>query len=906
MITLADEVGDDSELAQAVRALLEADGQAGGFLSAPALGPQFQLSSSEGLADADDAAIGRRIGAYRLERRIASGGMGTVYLGIRDDDQFHKQVAVKLIKRGMDSEDILHRFRHERQLLANLEHPNIARLIDGGATGDGRPYLVMEYVDGRPIDRYCDENRLSINDRLRLFRIVCAAVQYAHQNLIVHRDLKPNNIVVAKDGIPKLLDFGVAKVLHEDDAARTQYLTATAERFITPGYASPEQVRGGRVGTPSDIYALGVLLYELLTGHEPYRLERHRAAELERVVCEQEPTRPSTIVAQTEQPSPPAASRTITVSPDSVSAKRGIDLRRLSRKLAGDLDNIVLTALRKEPQRRYSSVEQMSDDIRRHLEGLPVTARPDTIRYRAAKFVRRNAVSVGAGIVVFVALLASSITSTVLYLRADAARQSAQVAQTEAVTQRETAESISRFLQDMLGSIDPRTARGRDSALLRELLDDAAQRLDVELAGRPTVAAALHDTIGATYQSIARYEEAERHLRKGLELRQAGLGDDHLDTSASLRSLADFLRERNRYDEAEPLYRESLAIRKRELGDRHEDVATVLNGLGNLLELADRPAEAEACLREALDIRMQVLGPDHLFVGEAQGDLGLLLLFQDKPDDGDPLLHNALHIHRHHREDDPLALAAALSNVGSLHKWRHKYDEAAPLFRESLEIKRSLLEPGHPDIAGGLSALAAILEYQKDYAAAEPMYREALAIERETLGNGHRNVGTTLNNLAGMMEKLERYDEAEVLSREAVEVYRTALGKDHAWVGIGLHNLALLLEKRGDYEAAAPVVEECARIQRSFRPPGHWILANIDGLEGACLVAQGKYEEAEPRLLTSIEVLSAEFPDRHWIMQAAIHRLIRLYTAWGKEEDATPWQQRLISEERTAATTDTS
>lgn len=360
---LEQECADDGDLLSEVRALLECDERTSRFLQPPMTPAEDE---AQPLDDDHDPQLGRRVGAYELTRVIATGGMGTVYLAARADQHFDKQVAVKLIRPGMDTADIVRRFRNERQFLAGLEHPNIARLIDGGVTEhDGRPYLVMEYVEGTPLDRYCDDHRLSITDRLELFGAVCDAVQHAHHNLIVHRDLKPRNILVTADGIVKLLDFGIAKVLDVQSATDADDATTIAGRPMTPRFASPEQILGEPITTASDVYSLGVILYELLTGHRPYQLDTDSRAAIEWAARDDEPTRPSASVSRTQTlPSVDGATDT-RITPEAVSAARRTHLRQLKRDLRGDLDTIVLMALRKEPPRRYASVEQFGDDIAR-------------------------------------------------------------------------------------------------------------------------------------------------------------------------------------------------------------------------------------------------------------------------------------------------------------------------------------------------------------------------------------------------------------------------------------------------------------------------------------------------------------------------------------------------------------
>lgn len=374
-----------------------------------------------------------RIGGYRVVRELGRGGMGVVYLARKDDDRFQRTVAIKVVKRGMDTEDIVRRFETERQLLSAMDHPNIARLLDGGAMEDGRPYFVVEHVEGRAIDKYCDENKLSIGERLQLFLKVCSAVHYAHQNLIVHRDIKPGNIIVTKDGEPKLLDFGIAKLLNPAFAPIVQDPTSPSLRLMTPEYASPEQVRGEIVGTSSDVYSLGVLLFELLTGHRPYRLKTRLQSEIERIICEVEPDKPSTAISRVEDI--PDQKGATSVTPASVAGTRERRPDRLRRRLEGDVDNIVLMALRKEPRRRYQSAMQFAEDIRNHLEGRPVIARRPTVIYRAAKFVKRNRYGVGAAAAVFLALVLGVIGTTIGMQRAVAAEK-------VAIEQRDRAERL--------------------------------------------------------------------------------------------------------------------------------------------------------------------------------------------------------------------------------------------------------------------------------------------------------------------------------------------------------------------------------------------------------------------------------------------------------------------------------
>ena len=537
---LAQICAGDEALRDEVQSLLEHQEPAANFIEESA----FEVTA-RALAEGEaESLVERRIGPYRMTAELGRGGMGIVYLARRDDEQYEKQVAIKIIKRGMDTDVVLRRFRIERQILASLEHPHIARLIDGGTTEDGRPFFVMEYVAGLSIDQYCDVNHLSINERLKLFRTVCSAVQYAHQNLVIHRDIKPSNILITAEGAPKLLDFGIAKVLRPNVSSQTT--EATVWRVMTPEYASPEQVRGERITTASDVYSLGVLLYELLTGHRPYRINSRVPYEVARVICEQEPEKPSTAISRVEKAPGAHGEPVVSITPESVGRARGAQIEKLRNQLAGDLDKIVLMAMRKEPQRRYKSVEQLSEDIRRYLEGLPVIAHKDTVGYRGAKFVKRHKAGVLAATLVAVALVAGLIATLwqakIATEKARIADEQARIAREQrdrARTETAKAERSNTFLQSLIAYADPSwyspgyRQRG-DVIKVVDVLDNAGRRIDTELADQPEVRAELHHTIGNTYRALRLYDPAERHFRAALQLYREVYGERHPKVAESL------------------------------------------------------------------------------------------------------------------------------------------------------------------------------------------------------------------------------------------------------------------------------------------------------------------------------------------------------------------------------------
>jgi serine/threonine protein kinase/tetratricopeptide (TPR) repeat protein len=517
---LSEACQEDDTLRRAVESLLAADEEAGTFLETPVFAAAAEMIAAEPGA----SLIGQRIGAYQIISELGRGGMGAVYLAERADAQFRKQVAIKLVKRGLDSQEILRRFHYERQILASLEHPHIARLLDGGTTADGLPYFVMEHIAGTPIDQYCDRHQLNTSERLKLFRDVCAAVQFAHQNLVVHRDLKPSNILVTEAGQVKLLDFGIAKLLHPDLLSQTLESTALGARPMTPEYASPEQVRGAPITTASDVYSLGVVLYELLTGHRPYRFTAHSLEEMARVICEQEPEKPSTVISRTAETLGADDTERTALTPEMVSRTREGQPEKLRRRLAGDLDNIVLKALRKEPARRYASVEQLAEDLRRHLEGRPVIARSDTLGYRAGKFIQRHKAGVAA-VLLIVVTLAGGMVATAWQARV--ARAERARAEQRFNDVRKLANSFMFEFHDAIQNL-PGTVPARQLVVKKalEYLDSLARESSHDPALQRELATAYHK-LGEIQGSLIDFgnsgnsADALASYRKALAMREA-------------------------------------------------------------------------------------------------------------------------------------------------------------------------------------------------------------------------------------------------------------------------------------------------------------------------------------------------------------------------------------------------
>lgn len=868
---------NDGKMRAEVEAILAASEKSSEFFESLVAG------ADDALEGTDDPAslIGRGIGPYRLERFVASGGMGFVFYAVRADGAHSPAVAIKLIKQRAANSEVLRRFRVERCALAALKHPNIARLIDAGVTEQGRPYIAMEYVDGQPIDLFCDERRASLEQRLRLFRTVCSAVSHAHQKLIVHRDLKPSNILVTRDGAPKLLDFGIAKLLDPLDAGDGSNETLTRYRVMTPEYAAPEQIRNEYATTSGDIYSLGVVLYELLTGHRPYRFKTRTLHEMERTICEQEPELPSTAVLRTGDRLSLDGSSRITLTPKSVSQARNDQPDRLRLKLAGDLDAIVMKSLRKEPEHRYPSVETFSDDIRRYLDKLPVRARKGTFRYRVSKFVRRNRSGVAAAMVAIVSLFVGMAAA--LWQGQIAAR-----AQIVAETEARKATSINAFLQDMLATVDPLAAQS-DEATVRQILDDAAKKLaSGALNDQPESKATVLITLGRTYLELGAFDHADEHLNNSLKIREGLSGREHPDVAECLDGLGMLAKARGHNAEAETFYRESLEIRQKLLGGEHVDVAESLNNLGVLLKVQGRPDDAEAMLREALAIRRSAFGPQHEDVATSSSNLAAVLKHMGEFDEAKTLYRDAIESYRQLLGPRHLRVAVCMNNLALLLRETGDLDEAEVLLRDALDIRREVFGNEHPAVATGLHNLALMLHLRGEYENAEPMYAEALQIRRRALGTDHPSVANTANNLANLLVSTGRFAEAEPLAREALETRRAKLPDNHPRIAGSLLVLGRILLGQDDAVSAEPLLRQALAISTRKLPAGHRQVVTAQMELGSCFATLERFDEAETLLLAAYANMNKESVQSKdgSLISKLLERLVDLYTARGNLAEA--------------------
>lgn len=793
--------GDDGELRALVERLLAnaetaaMDLEPGGGLQGPLLqGLARELDEEIRNQEVRDesAAVGQVVGRYRLLREVGRGGMAVVFLAERADGQFQQEVALKLIQEGILTDEARRRFDQERQILALAQHPNIARLLDGGVDAAGRPYFAMEHVCGRPIDRYADEEELSVNERLELFLQVARAVEYAHRSLVVHRDIKPSNILVDAEGQVKLLDFGIAKLLDADAAAP---VTRSDARVMTPVYASPEQIRGGQITTASDVYQLGLLLYELLTGRGPYHLKDAGPVELARAICEEEPTRPSTAIRRTaEGPAGPGGSTA-----------------RLRRELSGDLDNVILMALRKEPERRYGSVERLRDDIERYLEDRPVRARPDTFTYRAGKFLRRHRAPVVTAAAAAFLIVALALFYT---LRLAEERDRARLAAVEAT-------QVSDFLRELFEVSAPTRSRGEEITA-RQLLDRGARRIEAELEGQPEVQANLMTLMGDVYRQLALYPEARPLLEEALVLRQETSEESRLRLAETLQAFARLEEAEGQLDSALALYDEALLLRETELGGEHPDVAASLDGRGRIRALLGEHEAAIADQERALGILEASLGATAPEVGLVLRDLGESLeaarehaLSRARLERAVAILGAAFEPDHPHIAEARVILAEALRFTGESARAREQYELALPVIE-------TVYGPDHPEVAEVLHKLGNLLVALEDLPAALPRLERALAIREAALGTEHPRVGANHNDLGLALKQAKDFPAAQASFERALAVLEATLGRSHPHVAIALYNLAEVRRLLGARDAAlVELYERVLTIRGATFGPSH-------------------------------------------------------------------------------------
>lgn len=796
----------DPRLADDLLSLLSAHVKAASFLSDV---PRFPLARQH-------ADLGSRIGPYRVNRMLARGGMGDVYEAISDEGGKADRVALKVVRLGTFTPDLIRRFNLERKTLAMLDHPNIARLLDGGTTADGMPYIAMEFVEGERIDEFCNNHQCSIDQRLNLFLSVCSAVQYAHGRLIVHRDLKPNNILVTGEGVPKLLDFGIAKLLESENETRSLVETRTFTNIFTPEFASPEQAGGREVTTASDVYSLGVLLYVLLTGRRPYDLSATKSVDLPAAIQGQEPVRPS--------------SREITVECPEGKV-------RVRRRLKGDLDTIVLTALENSPSGRYISVEQFAEDIRRHLSHQPIQARPAPVGRRVVKFVRRNRALAGVGALVFAALVVGILV--MLYQVQRAKAEKARV------------ESVNSFLKQMLTYSNPQSQVGGNSRtpiVMQELLDDAARRLESdEFTSEPEVRIQLERMLGDAYCDQGRYDLMYQHYRKYIQLREEHPGTNEVESldTLSLRALELFAK--GKLPQSEALYRQTLPRMRTAYHEgkmKPELLAHALENFGYLRRTQGDSKEAESSFREVIELAPMFSGDPHFIVIVTRA-----------------------------------TLASVLADQG-------KFEEAMQTARDAVVEGQREGIASTPGFGFVLTIYGGFLTDAGRYAEADSALMEAEHIYRRLLSSRDLWSADNARNQGALLYREGRYESALTKAREAGHVYLECFGSHYDNYPTALTIEGLSLGKLDRPKEAERVLREAVNLRAELLPPGHFFSALAQGALGEFLLDRRRFPEAETLLVRSHNDLQQSQGPTNPRTLLARRRLHDLYIAWKKPTEA--------------------
>ncbi len=852
------------------------------------------------------------IGPYKLIAVLGEGGCGKVYLA-EQEKPVRRQIALKVIKLGMDTAQFIARFEAERQALALMDHPNIAKVFDADATETGRPFFVMELVRGQPITDYCNRRQLSIKARLNLFHQVCQAIQHAHQKGIIHRDLKPSNVLVAEtdsgtgvspvretethgrdarattNAVPKVIDFGIAKATGGQQLTDKTLFTAFEQFVGTPAYMSPEQAElgGADIDTRSDIYSLGVLLYELLTGKMPFEPQRLFDAGLDEIRCiirEEEPPRPSTRISTLN-----AVEKTI------VAAQHQTEPPRLIYQIRGDLDWIVMKALEKDRARRYETANDLALDLLRHLNSEPVVARPPSNVYRFQKMVRRNKLAFAATTIVFATLVIALLISSWRFFKEQEARQLAVAAEHKAKTEALKSEQVSSLLKEMLKGVGPSVAAGRDTKMLREILDKTAERIGKDLKDQPEVEVELRDTLAATYFDLLELDKGVAMQRDTLRLQRTLHGKTNLFAATATHNLARILVNRGSTQdlvEGEALAREALAMRQQLLGAEHVQIADSLYVLGAFLHRGRQSGEAEQRFREAIAMRRKLLGNDHKDVAQALVNLGLLLTYQPgKLDEAEATVREAFAIH------ERLGLDTSGLNypLGTVLEEQGKSVDAEEAARKAIASRRKLWGNENPYLPPALRLLAGSLSDQGKFDQAESAIDEALEIQRKLSGETHANIADYLHTQALIRLAANKGAEAESSARAVVAMRRKVYGNNHPTLCVSLVLLARTLNKLGQWNEAETALKESIVI-REKAASDTWIqrdalfFPQIHLLLGEALLKQGKHDEAEPFLLSVQQRLKGRIEKKASdYYKQTLQDLVQLYELTQRPADATKW-----------------
>ncbi|MDR9364500.1 MAG: serine/threonine-protein kinase [Balneolaceae bacterium] len=817
------------QISAELKKLLDAHHMSGTFL-------EDEILEEEFISEGD------RVGPWRIIREIGRGGMSSVFLATRADGQFEREVAIKFLHGLIPGQSMHKRLQQEQKILARLQHKNIAQLIDAGLTDEGRPYFILEYIQGKPITEWCNEQHLSFEERLQLFVQVCEAVQFAHQRLIVHRDLKPNNILVDNHGNVKLLDFGIAKIL-ENEPQESTPITKTGLFLMTPEYASPEQVHGDAITTATDVHALGLILYELLTGKLPYDFSNKTPIEIGSIISETTPAKPSSVVIK-------ISSETIQLG--------SINKAQHKRQLRGDLDTIVLKSIRKEPERRYGSADQLLQDIRRYQKNEPISARPESAGYLTKKFIQRNRTVVFALSVIGIILVGTAIFSL----------NQARITEIE----RQKTEQVNAFLQEMLASPNP-YQDGLEVKVI-DILDRTADRIDIELSNQPAVEASVRHTLGVTYRELGDIDKADFQLSQSLALMNTLFSPPNAEMSEVQVEMAKTEQMQGNYQTADSLLNLALTADLELFGRESTTIAARLGELGSLQWEMGNFDEAEALLRESLELEQKLRSPDHEQIASSMGNLATLLSDQGYDEEALELYREELKIYRANYEDDRHpAIPQVISHIGIILDDQEKYEEALADHQKALELFRELKGEDHPDVVYAMNNLASVMTKMGNVEEALAMQVDAAALYRDIFGPDHPSLGIQYNNIAFTKRNMGDLEGAKESYSQAIETWQAGLPPGHPFLAYGYHNLASVLQSQNRPGEALPYFQDAYEIRTEHLSPENPERAMTTSMLGECLASLGKIAEAEPLLIEGYQSLLVSRGEDHSTTMEAANRL---------------------------------
>jgi len=827
------------------------------------------------MANLDSKLVGSVIDDWKIIRQIGVGGMGTVFLAHRHTTDFQQSAALKLVKKGMDSEAVVQRFQQERKILASLNHKNIAKLLDGGMTQDGRPYFVMEHVDGLPITQYCDQHRLSISQRLNLFRAVCSAVHHAHKNLIVHRDLKPSNIIVTGSGDLKLLDFGIAKLL---DDSENQQFTRTGMQMHTPAYASPEQLINDPITTASDIYALGILFYELLTGRRPFEIKRSEQ-EFKELVLTGQPVKPSDAVTEI------VSIKNENQTAETISQCRSTRVQGLKRTLAGDLDTICMMAMHRDADRRYTSASEFASDIQRHLDGLPVSARPDSKIYRLNKFIKRNraAVSIASLAVLSIILITIFYTSQ-LKLQRDIA-----------IKERQKSDEVVDFVTGLFEYSKPSRRLGQEITA-KDLLDEGANRIQFELVEQPLVQQKLRQVLGEVYYKLGQEQKALDLLTEALAKQRELLGENHLDVATTKLVLAMVHQDRGDYDVGAQLLSQALHTKTNLLGEQHFDVAEVLSVFAFFEQMRGDYRQAEIYFQQGLTISEQLAAGDNVYLAKLTKQLGGFYRYLDRNSDAEPLLREALAMQNRLYQGGPHPdINSTKRELAALLRDMEQFEESKKLYNEVIESRTKILGPDHAELGNTWNSYSLLLSKMGDFEGALAANIHFIELLKRAYSDATPSLAAAYHNQASMLRDLQRYPEAIKHYSLALETQDIiGLPEKHVHRAFPLEGIAGVYVSQKNFTEASHLYRRVLELRRESLSEDHKTIIDAKISLGGALTGLEDYLEAEKLLQESYQQALETRGKRDGRTLRALRKLIELYKASGKSKQVEEFSKLLL------------